>query len=682
MTKTEIEEQQQQINNRTKKVEKSQQNIENIENGKENIISKTRNTYNNFQKKIQNKIPGASKFNNLRNNVSKKVTSGVKNAFSKIGKGLTALIKFLFTTPLGWIIMVVSIIFIIGMNSLSNVPGASGPDPSLSSNTTMAEHRAWVKRFNDKEDTDKFYKQYHSTVSGTTLAPVFYAFKDDDEYQKLVTKYFDNLDEKNYETYQEYEEDVFYQAVDEYIEGFDLYQIREMFLDKATYSYVYLAREYSEWEKVSLRSLSTPMVPEGGNKQSYINAVVKDYEQEIEQDAKEHSEALPVTETVTVIVNYKQGHDKTVCEDVTKSVCDGSSCKDQIVNECHNEHWTTNESYTANVSITNYKYRDIIKESWVMDKNDPKVDNNVERESLNPTANDKALYDYWTDVVVENGIEKPWEAHYIESGRIVKRVRHWAMRPTNDVYHDIAFEYNPDTKNPEYIGDILVLEKLDEIYNKVIIEIEKEQLYKLYYVAPDNDLIYQERIFTDNNLPIWESKMTSYKKIFTSLGLIDLDGYPDFTNAEAWRNWFDPEEQGHNDYETNLYGQCTWFAEGMFIQTYGYPMEFTANGNNVATTLVEKFSDRFELSDTPVAGAIFSKGIGAEYGHTGMVVSVSEDGSEITIVHGNMNGISDPWEIAITDWRLETVDISYFEYHYGEAYPYIFANPLDGALQE
>ncbi|MDO5331917.1 MAG: CHAP domain-containing protein, partial [Bacillota bacterium] len=98
--------------------------------------------------------------------------------------------------------------------------------------------------------------------------------------------------------------------------------------------------------------------------------------------------------------------------------------------------------------------------------------------------------------------------------------------------------------------------------------------------------------------------------------------------------------------------------------------------------LVEKFPDRFELSDTPVAGAIFSKGIGAEYGHTGMVVSVSDDGNEITIVHGNMNGISDPWEIAITDWRLETVNISYFEYHYGEAYPYVFANPLDGAVQE
>lgn len=120
---------------------------------------------------------------------------------------------------------------------------------------------------------------------------------------------------------------------------------------------------------------------------------------------------------------------------------------------------------------------------------------------------------------------------------------------------------------------------------------------------------------------------------------------PDFTNEDAW---------GYNNPYTRAgyIGQCTWFAWGRFYEIYGYDPGFRGDGWNCAAQLVAAHPDKFELSYAPSAGAVFSA-IGRN--HVGIVISVDEN--EITIQEGNLDGRSNLFVEAITDWREITYPI-------------------------
>lgn len=128
---------------------------------------------------------------------------------------------------------------------------------------------------------------------------------------------------------------------------------------------------------------------------------------------------------------------------------------------------------------------------------------------------------------------------------------------------------------------------------------------------------------------------------------------PDFTNEEAW---------GENNPYTRLgfTGQCTWFAWGRFYEIYGYDPGFTGNGWDCAAQLVAAHPDKFELSSVPAAGAVFST-IG--HNHVGIVVSV--DRYKITIQDGNLDGKSNSFVEAITDWQEVIWDKNAFVNHNG-----------------
>lgn len=137
---------------------------------------------------------------------------------------------------------------------------------------------------------------------------------------------------------------------------------------------------------------------------------------------------------------------------------------------------------------------------------------------------------------------------------------------------------------------------------------------------------------------------------------------PDFTNEEAW---------GDNNPYTRLgfTGQCTWFAWGRFYEIYGYDPGFRGNGWDCAAQLVAAHPDKFELSYIPTAGAIFST-IG--HNHVGIVIVV--DGDKITVQDGNLDGESNPFIEAITDWHEVTWNIGDFVGHHGGV---IYAVPID-----
>lgn len=145
---------------------------------------------------------------------------------------------------------------------------------------------------------------------------------------------------------------------------------------------------------------------------------------------------------------------------------------------------------------------------------------------------------------------------------------------------------------------------------------------------------------------------------------------PNFNNREAWVT--------NNPYSSvGLYGQCTWFAWGRFYEMYGFSPGFTGNGNQCASQLLRAHSDKFYKSSTPVAGAVFSQGLGEKYGHVGIVLEVDVENDKIVIQDGNYNGKTDSFAVAQSDWGTKEMSLKEFCAKRGGA---VFACPKEGVL--
>ena len=128
---------------------------------------------------------------------------------------------------------------------------------------------------------------------------------------------------------------------------------------------------------------------------------------------------------------------------------------------------------------------------------------------------------------------------------------------------------------------------------------------------------------------------------------------PNFNNLEAWVT--------KNPYaQAGLYGQCTWFAWGRFYEIYGWGPSWTANGWDWVRMLVTYNSDQFRLSAIPDVGAVFS-GIG--HNHVGIVIAY--DGTNITVQEGNLDGRTNTFEEAKTDWQTKVYTLQSLKAAYG-----------------
>ena len=135
---------------------------------------------------------------------------------------------------------------------------------------------------------------------------------------------------------------------------------------------------------------------------------------------------------------------------------------------------------------------------------------------------------------------------------------------------------------------------------------------------------------------------------------------PNFNNIEAWIT--------KNPYaRVGLYGQCTWFAWGRFYELYGYDPGFTGNGWDCVDQLISSHPDLFERSLKPKSGSVFS-GIGVN--HVGIVISV--DGNYVTIQEGNLDGKTNTFQDAKTDWHTVTYTLNQLRFYYRGV---VFANP-------
>ena len=145
-------------------------------------------------------------------------------------------------------------------------------------------------------------------------------------------------------------------------------------------------------------------------------------------------------------------------------------------------------------------------------------------------------------------------------------------------------------------------------------------------------------------------------------GTGQLQSMPDFSDEKAWVI--------KNPYaKANLYGQCTWFVWGKMYEIYGWAPSWTADGRAWVSNLVGYSPNKFSASSTPKVGAIFSA-LGIN--HVGIVVGW--DGNNITIQEGNLDGITNTFEDAKSDWHQVTYTLEQLNDIYGGV---IFANPIE-----
>lgn len=164
-----------------------------------------------------------------------------------------------------------------------------------------------------------------------------------------------------------------------------------------------------------------------------------------------------------------------------------------------------------------------------------------------------------------------------------------------------------------------------------------------------NAQLYAEHMKTNLNLSTYGNpKYVEQVLQYIDFGFGTFRLQPNFENHMAWGN--------NNPYSKNkLYGQCTWFAWGRFYELYGYSPGFTGDGWNCAKQLVNSHPDLFELSSNPQVGAIFSC-IGTN--HVGIVVGW--DGTNITIQEGNLDGKTNTFNQAKSDWQTVTYELNEF----------------------
>lgn len=207
----------------------------------------------------------------------------------------------------------------------------------------------------------------------------------------------------------------------------------------------------------------------------------------------------------------------------------------------------------------------------------------------------------------------------------------------------------------EYNSAILKRNKIKKEVDSVLSEITAKYSESLTDLTPVEVVstvdIYKETLSLGDSI----SSSLDMKKAIASVSYGSLDESkmnPNFNELDAWVN--------KNPYAGRNTGQCTWFAWGRFYEIYGYDPGFRGNGNQCVGQLVNAHPDKFERSETPVAGAVFSTGLGQKYGHVGIVLSVDEENDKIVIQDGNYNGKSDSFAVAQSDWGTREYSLSEF----------------------
>ena len=383
----------------------------------------------------------------------KGASKALSASFKAIGTILKTVITFLTTNPIGWIIDIILIILILllSTNTGGSVQPVSKPDEMT------IERVAWINRLN--EQSKEFYEYYHTQISSDKLATAIYVFRHDEAYRKVVQSYMSKYEVKKYSSYdtmystdggnedvsyetqlkrrQEFDdmsdrqvqyqidklylEEVYKEAVNEYIEDLDTFALRQLFLDKVEYIYTYMTREWSEWNSDEYDDLIIDQTYDFGSRsdeddvpEDEIDDIVEDYlktieDERYEQLIEEHNEVDETFDyaytTINVSIPIKYQYDKTEYESADYNYCyrkysgiyrssysstnPSAYTLEDAIDDCMEDE-TMPVDYEVGVSmvykktyrIRNWKYRDITSQGWITSPNGANVERDPYRDTL------------------------------------------------------------------------------------------------------------------------------------------------------------------------------------------------------------------------------------------------------------------------------------------------------------
>lgn len=568
--------------------------------------------------------------------------SGVSKGMLKaLGTGLKAVLQFLFTTPIGWLILIALIILIIIAISVFATP--EPPLNNLSADYVSEyiveqdiEYMAWLNKFD--EDYAEFYDDYHTNVTANKIVPIIYTFIDDVDWNNKRDEAYANFDINDYDTVAEYEHEVFKYAIDNYIGEFDPYSLREMYLDRVEFTHMFLDRSWSSWT-----------VANGGMSEPIHRDSVGTYEENFRSDAMNHDEWLDYQEDIEVYW-YEEVDDYGYVE--------VENIDPKTGKKYYTEEWQKTGSHQERRSsietITKYKYRDITEQKWVKSSASLDADDIYTSERLQRLADNAKIpqdYKQEDDPIVGT----PWIVReYDSNGYIYEETHRWILRDFDAVVEDIVNVYNPVSEEYPKGDKITVKKTTNKSYQlgkeiTIEFEIDRKLLYKQYYTeSPD---YYQENMFTEEYCEKALTKIKAIKELFDNLYTsIDLNvllvNYgeggilPLAESRELWQKIIAMADQ------YGIYGadyNCTQFVSFLLYQEYGIT-HIAGDGKTKVSELINS-GNGFEYSTEPAPGSVFSVDYGDIYGHTGWVDDVYYDeelGMDMIVIsEGNANASGD-----------------------------------------
>lgn len=571
----------------------------------------------------------------------KAIGSATKGMFKALGAGLKAILQFLFTTPIGWIILIALLIFVIIV-----VVVYCSPEPplnDLSADYTSEyiveediEYMAWLNKFD--EDYAEFYDDYHTNVTANKIVPIIYTFIDDVDWNNKRDEAYANFDINDYDTVAEYEQEVFKYAIDNYIGEFDPYSLREMYLDRVEFTHMFLDRSWSSWT-----------VANGGMSEPIHRDDVGTYEENFRSDAMGHDEWLDYQENIEVYW-YEEVDDYGYVE--------VENIDPKTGKKYYTEEWQKTGSHQERRSsietITKYKYRDITEQKWVKSSASLDADDIYTSERLGRLADNAKIpqdYKQEDDPIVGT----PWIVReYDSNGYIYEETHRWILRDFDAVVEDIVNVYNPVSEEYPKGDKITVKKTTNKSYQlgkeiTIEFEIDRKLLYKQYYTESPN--YYQENMFTEEYCERALTKIKAIKELFDNLYTsIDLNvllvNYgeggilPLSESRELWQKIIAMADQ------YGIYGadyNCTQFVSFLLYQEYGIT-HIAGDGKTKVSELINS-GNGFTYSTEPAPGSVFSVDYGDIFGHTGWVDDVYYDeelGMDMIVIsEGNANASGD-----------------------------------------
>ena len=472
----------------------------------------------NIRRKLRN-----NKLNNLRLLVGRTGRRFVRHCLTNLLSAIVRTVKFLLFNPGGWAVSAL----LTGIVYIGNLP-----IPVINAEDYVSANLAEYKALNKAMDleSDRFYNDYHASVSSSTLSPILYTFWDRSAFEEQLVAAREALDESDFETLQEYTDALYEMAVSNYIGTIDTYSLRELFLDKREYEYRYLAREWSAWSTVKTLT-----------------------------EAKQHDEMRHYT----VVIYFEHKNEDGDVEII-------STVEDR------------------------WDVRDITKEEWVEDINDPRID--TKRTNGNTVNAPFPEHDDASDKF-GNRFER---VYYGTDNKITISIMRWVTRDKEDVYTDVATIYSPaDGK------DILYVTK-----ENGTLKIDKRKIYQEYYYGPPGTV--RENYLLEQYQQEYIEKMLDYYQIFHRSSTGDFID-PDMDNTEYYY-------RGGNE------GQCVWFVLCRLHEVYGRSYHVWGHGRAIAGNLIKQY-EQWEACDYPTAGGVMSgprsssvDPDGIPYGHVMFVV--------------------------------------------------------------